>query len=104
MLGRLGGGERFGLALLVSWVGWAGIRSALAGQALSPLSAYVVAPVSLAAGVALGTLLAPHARRRVVALSLLGATLYLLVAVLATGGPRKPPLATRMRTQPWLSN
>jgi len=91
MLGRLGGGERFGLAVLVSWVGWAGIRSALAGQALSPLSPYVFAPVSLAAGVAVGTLLAPHARRRVVALSLLGATLYLLVAVLASGGPAKAP-------------
>ena len=91
MLSRLGGGERFGLAVLVSWVGWAETRSALAGQALSPLSPYVVAPLSVAAGVALGTILAPHARRRGVALALLGATLYLLVAVLATGGPAKGP-------------
>ncbi|GAA6524415.1 O-antigen ligase family protein [Intrasporangium sp. DVR] len=91
MLGRLGGRELFGLAVLVVWVGWAGIRSALAGQALSPLSPYVAAPLSLAVGVALGALLAPYSWRRGVTLALLGATLYLLVAVLATGGPAKSP-------------
>lgn len=89
MPGRVGSGERFGLALLGLWVGWAGIRAALAGHALSPGSPYVVAPMSLAAGVALGIVLAPHARRWGVAVALLGAAAFLLVAVLATGGPAK---------------
>lgn len=88
---RLDVRERFGVAMLVLWVCWAALSSALAGQGLSPASPHVVAAVSLAAGVALGRLLVRRGGGWAMAVALLATTAFLLVAVLFTGGPAKAP-------------
>jgi len=74
-------------------MGWAVFAAALEGRALSPTSPYVVAPLALAVGVAIGRLAAPYVGHRASALTLLGTTTYLLLAVLWTAGPAKGPLA-----------
>ena len=46
--------RRVGFGILVVWIAWAVISAALAGEALSPVSPYVVAPLALAVGLWVG--------------------------------------------------
>ena len=87
-----GRAERAALLLLVVWILWAVTAAALAGQVLTAVSSYVIAPVALVVGVIFGRLVAPYAAHRATALVLLGAAFYILVAVVWTAGPAKGPL------------
>lgn len=89
----MGWPERAAVLILVAWVVWAVIATALAGRVLPLTSPYVVAPVVLVAGVVLGRFVAPHGARRATGLTLLALTAYLLIAVLWTSGPAKGPLS-----------
>jgi O-antigen ligase len=84
--------HRDGSLLLGVWVVWAATTALLHGRVLSPFSPYVVSPLVLAAGVALGRVVARRADRRLVDTLLLSLTAVLLVGVVATGGPAKGPL------------
>jgi O-antigen ligase len=86
------GTQRDGLLLLALWVVWAATTAQLHGRALSPRSPYVVSPLVVAAGVALGRLVARSAKPRLVDTMLLALTAVLLVGVVTTDGPAKEPL------------
>lgn len=58
LIGRLSRLDRFGLALVGAWILWAVTTSLLHGRLLSPLSPYVVAPVMVTIGIAMGRQLA----------------------------------------------
>ncbi len=91
-LARLTALELTGLVLVGAWILWAAIASVLGGVLLSPISPYVMAPVSLILGVVVGRLLADSAADGAVAWSLLGIMAVLLLGVLSTSGPGKGPL------------
>jgi O-antigen ligase len=78
-----------GLALLLLWIAWSAFAAAFAGLALSPRSPYVVAPLMLSVGIALGRFVSRRSDNWVTPIALLGLTILLLVAVLTTAGPAK---------------
>lgn len=84
--------RRVGFGILVVWIAWAVISAALAGEALSPVSPYVVAPLALAVGLWVGDPTALKGRAPRAQVVLLLVALLLLVGVLATRGPAKEPL------------
>lgn len=62
LVSRLSPMDRVGLALVVVWIVWAATTSLINGRLLSPVSPYVVAPLMVALGVALGRRIAASAR------------------------------------------
>ena len=84
--------EAAAVGLLIVWVTWVWVAGLLAGRPLSLGSPYVVAPVALVAGVALGRTVAGRRRPGVAAAGLVIVTAVLLLAVLSTEGPAKRPI------------
>ncbi|MDO5736168.1 MAG: O-antigen ligase family protein [Propionibacteriaceae bacterium] len=92
LLSHFGWPERAAVLLLMVWVVWAGVATALVGRILLPTSPYVVAPVALAVGVVLGRLVAPQASHRATGLTLLALSALVLLPVLGSYGAAKAPL------------
>ena len=93
LLDRVGWPERAALALLALWVVWAWVAALLADRMPSLTSPYVLSPVVLAAGVALGHLVATRLERNVVVAGLVVVTTVLFLGVIWTDGPAKRPTA-----------
>ena len=74
LLDRVGRSERAALTLLGLWVGWTWVSALLADRMPSLTSSYVLSPVVLVAGVALGQLVATRLRTDVVVASLVVVT------------------------------
>lgn len=81
------------MALLGLWVGWAWASALLADRMPSLISPYVLSPVVLAAGVAVGHLVATRLRNEVVVAGLVVVTTVLFLGVIWTEGPAKRPTA-----------
>ena len=92
LLDRVGWPERAALTLLALWVGWAWVATLLADRIPSLTSPYVLSPVVLAAGVALGHVVATRLPSVVVA-GLVVVTTVLFLGVIWTDGPAKRPTA-----------
>ena len=93
LLDRVGRSERAALTLLGLWVGWTWVSALLADRMPSLTSSYVLSPVVLVAGVALGHLVATRLRTDVVVASLVVVTTVLFLSVILTEGPAKRPTA-----------
>ena len=93
LLARLGRPERAALALLALWVAWSSVAAVLAGRMPSLTSPYVLSPVVLVAGVAIGRLVATRLRTDVVVVGLAVVTTVLFLGVIWTDGPAKRPTA-----------
>ena len=93
LLDMVGWPERAALALLVLWVVWAWVDALLADRMPSLTSPYVLSPVVLAVGVALGHLVATRLERNLVVAGLVVVTTVLFLGVIWTDGPAKRPTA-----------
>ena len=93
LLERVGWPERAALALLGLWVGCAWVSALLADRMPSLTSPYVLSPVVLVAGVAIGRLVATRLRTDVVVVGLAVVTTVLFLGVIWTDGPAKRPTA-----------
>jgi O-antigen ligase len=93
LLERVGWPERAALTLLCLWVGWTWVSALLADRMPSLTSPYVLSPVVLAVGVALGHLVATRLGRDVVVGGLVVVTTVLFLGVIWTEGPAKRPTA-----------
>ncbi|MEO5746852.1 MAG: O-antigen ligase family protein [Ornithinibacter sp.] len=91
LLDRLGWPERAALTLLALFVGWSWVASVLGGRMPSLTSPYVLSPVVLAAGVALGQIVATRVRTEIVVAGLIVVTTVLFLGAIWTDGPALRP-------------